>query len=331
MLPALFLRATMDETRPELAGRWTVEEDQTGRLDRLLTAVLPDFSRTRLQEAIRDGGVFVDGLVQIKPAFPLECGMVVELKPVARSRERRGSAEGMDFQVVFEDEHLAVVNKPAGMVTHPAEVVKGGTVSELAVERWGELPSPQGPNRPGIVHRLDAETSGLLVVAKTEAAATGLLEAFRERTVEKTYTAFVYGDPRFDSDWVEAAIGRNPKKPDRMSVVKDEEGRPAETFYETRARFGRIAWMAAHPKTGRTHQIRVHLAHVEHPIVGDRLYRGRRGLSLKLPDGVTAPERLALHAERLAFAHPVTGEAMEFHAELPQDLAAFLEALRQLD
>lgn len=320
----------MDESSTDELPNWTIEEGQRGRLDLLLVAFLPDYSRSRLQEWIRDGGVLVDGEIADKPSIVVEEGSKVELLKVDRSRMRRGSAVGTEFTIVFEDDDIAVINKPSGMVAHPAEVVRGGTVSELAVERWGDLPCPQGEDRPGIVHRLDADTSGLMVIAKSERAAESLLDQFREREVEKTYTAFVYGNPRFDSDWIEGAIGRAPKKHDRMSVVHGDAGRPAQTFYETRERFGKVAWMAAHPKTGRTHQIRVHMAYTEFPIVGDSLYRGRRGLSLKIPDGVTPPDRLALHAEHLVFTHPVSGERVEFHAALPDDLQLFLESLRAL-
>ncbi|MEX1024779.1 MAG: RluA family pseudouridine synthase [Planctomycetota bacterium] len=315
-------------TPSDLVGRWTVDAAHSGRLDLALVTWLPELSRSRLQEWIRDGGVTVDGDLVDRPSTVLDPGAIVELREVVRSRERRGSEEGTGFGVVFEDEHLVVVDKPAGMVTHPSDVVRGGTLAELAVERYGPLPSPQGEERGGIVHRLDAETSGLLILARTDAAAAHLLASFRERRVTKVYSAFVYGEPRFDADVIDAPIGRAPKKHDRMSIVALEEGRAAETFYETQERYGRAAWMRCYPKTGRTHQIRVHLAHIEHPIVGDALYRGRRGLALDLPAGVRAPGRLALHAERLSFQHPATGTTVEFEAPLPADLVAFRDELR---
>ena len=179
------------------------------RLDRGLVRLLRgQLSRTRIQELIQDGGVRVDGAPAERAAQILERGQEIELHHVPRSRQRPGGPAGAELAVLFEDEHLAVVEKPAGQLAHPTTVVTGGTVSELAVERWGALPAPQGDDRPGIVHRLDADTSGLMVLARGEPAAERLVAAFRERAVEKSYLALVHGEPRFDSDWITARIGR---------------------------------------------------------------------------------------------------------------------------
>ena len=303
---------------PELAGE---------RLDRVVTAFFEGaLSRVRVQEWIRDGGVRVQGRVELRPSVLLEAGQEIELFDVPRSRVRAGGPPGGELRIVFEDEHLAVIDKPPGQLTHPTTVVRGGTVSELAVERWGALPSPQGADRPGIVHRLDADTSGLLVVARDAAAGAALVAAFRARAVEKRYLALVHGDPRFDSDWITAPIGRSDKRSDRMRVLAPGEGRAAETFYRVLERFALFALLECLPATGRTHQIRVHLASIEHSIVGDRVYPGR----VRRPIPADAPPlaRHLLHAAGLRFAHPVTGAALAFESPLPSDFDAWLTWLR---
>ena len=324
------------------------------RLDQALAELLEGVSRTRLQELIHDGGVRVDGETVRRPSQRLEEARTLEIVAVPRSRERAGAPPGARFEVLHEDEHLIAIAKPPGMVSHPSSVVRGSTVSELAVERFGPLPSLQGADRPGIVHRLDAETSGLMLLARTPAAAEGLLAAFRERRVEKTYLALVHGEPRFDSDWITSPLGRAPGRPDRMSVIeppeardpwdpevargRDEEdeddeetaapGLEAVTYYETRERLAGFALVAAFPRTGRTHQIRVHLTSIGHPLIGERVYRPRRQLSLALPRGAPPMERHALHAAALDLAHPVTGVPLHLECPLWEDMARLLEGLR---
>ncbi|MEM7309918.1 MAG: RluA family pseudouridine synthase [Planctomycetota bacterium] len=298
------------------------------RLDRALLALLDGPSRTRIQERIRDGGVRVDGEPVRRPSHPVGAGQVLELLDVPRSRERAGSAAGLSFELLHEDEHLIVVDKPAGMVVHPSSVIRGGTVSELAVERFGPLPTPQGEDRPGVVHRLDADTSGVLVLARSAEAGEELVRQFHDREVEKGYLAIVRGDPRFHSDWIDAPLGRSSRGGDRMAVVPEDEGRAASTFYEVRERFGVAALLACRPVTGRTHQIRVHLESIDHPVVGDRLYTGRRGRRDGLPREAPTPRRQALHAASLALTHPATGERLSFEAPLPTDLSRLLAWLR---
>jgi 23S rRNA pseudouridine1911/1915/1917 synthase len=304
---------------PALAGE---------RLDLGLVRLLRgQLSRTRVQELIQDGGVRVDGAPAERAAQLLERGQEIELHEVPRSRQRPGGPAGAELSVLFEDEHLAVIDKPPGQLAHPTTVVAGGTVSELAVERWGLLPAPQGDDRPGIVHRLDADTSGLMVLARSESAAGRLVSAFRERAVEKLYVALVHGEPRFDSDWITARIGRSSGgRSDRMRVLPEGEGRAAETFYRVVERFPRFALLECRPKTGRTHQIRVHLASIEHAIVGDRVYHGR--VRSPLPPDAPPLERHLLHASGLRLAHPVTGEPLAFDSPPPADFAAWLEWLR---
>ena len=299
------------------------------RLDKTLAGVVKGASRSRIQELIADGGVFLNGVPEPRMSRTLEAGDVIRLVPVVRTRERRGAPEGAGFEVRYEDEHLAVIAKPFGMVAHPSTVVKGGTVSELAQERFGDLPTVQGTDRPGIVHRLDAQTSGLMVIAKTMAAGQGMVELFRARKVEKEYAALVHFEPRFDSDWIERPIGRAEKGGDRMAVCAEGEGRPAETFYETKLRSRGFGFLLVRPRTGRTHQIRVHLSSIDHPILADSLYTGRRGLKLAIPKAAPKPERTQLHARLLRFDHPVLeGQRIEVEEPLPADMAAFFAWMR---
>jgi len=308
--------------------RLTVKAHQAGeRLDVVLVELLKQkLSRTRVQELIQDGGVRVDGAPAERPAQVVEAGQVLEVVEVESSRQRPGGPADGELVVLFEDEHLAVCDKPAGQLAHPTTVVTGGTVSELAVARWGKLPAPQGDDRPGIVHRLDADTSGLIVVVKSSAAAEPLVEAFRARTVEKRYLALVAGEPRFDSDWIRAPLGRAQRRSDRVMVLPAGEGREAETFYTVKERFAGFALVECRPKTGRTHQIRVHLAHIDLPIVGDRLYYGRA--RRPLPKDAPPVERHLLHAAGLVFEHPVTAERLELESPLPADFATWLAWLR---
>ncbi len=302
------------------------------RLDRVLVALLEDVSRTRVQELIQDGGVRIDGEPPERMSTRVEAGATIELLDVARSRVRYGGVDEAGeapLVIVHEDEHVIVIDKPAGMVSHPSSVVRGGTLSERAVARFGPLPAPQGEDRPGVVHRLDADTSGLIVLGRSEAAATELVRMFRDRDVAKRYLAIVFGVPRFDTDWIDSAIGRAPGRPDRMSVVDGGQGREALTYYETRERFDGFGYVECKPTTGRTHQLRVHLSSIEHPLVGDRVYRGRRGLRRNIPRGAPPMTRHALHASGLAFAHPVTGERLEFEAPLAADMEAWLVFLRE--
>jgi len=318
----------MDEALPTATRVFVVPESLAGeRLDRALVAFLDGaWSRTRAKEHIEDGGVRVEGAEVRRAAQLLEPGQRVELVDVPRSRQRAGGPAAGGLAVLFEDAHLAVIDKPAGQLAHPTTVVRGRTVSEMAVERWGTLPTPQGEDRPGVVHRLDADTSGLLVLAKSAAAAPLLLELFRERRVEKLYLALVHGVPRFDSDWITTPIGRSTRRSDRMRVQEEGEGREAETFYAVQERFERFALVECRPRTGRTHQIRVHLSSIDHPLVGDRVYPGRT--TAPLPRQAPALERHLLHASGLRFPHPIDGTPLAFESPLPADFATWIDWLR---
>jgi 23S rRNA pseudouridine1911/1915/1917 synthase len=298
------------------------------RLDRFLAERLPEFSRTRLQALIRARAVRIDGAVAERPSRELEGGERVDIALHEPESESISTATDVELVIVHEDPHFVVVDKPAGLLSHPGSHTIGPSVSELARRRYGELPALQGEDRPGIVHRLDVGTSGLMVLGREPQAFENLLEQFRERRVEKTYYAIVHEAPRFDTGWIEAPIGRSPLRPDRMSVVPPGTGREAATYYEVLERFRGFAWLACRPKTGRTHQIRVHLAHAGHPLVSDPLYRRAGPHSIRLAPDAPVPSRQALHAGRLVLAHPVTGERLTFESPLPPDLARLLDWLR---
>ncbi|MDP6990253.1 MAG: RluA family pseudouridine synthase [Planctomycetota bacterium] len=296
------------------------------RLDRALARLVAGASRSAARRWVEQGRVKVEGQPHERPARPVRTGERIELEPEPRAEPVTAEQAAETLPILFEDEHVAVVDKPAGVLTHRAGAGLEVSVSELAVELLGPLPDGQGEGRPGIVHRLDRQTSGLLVVARSEAAQVELMRQFREREVSKTYSALVHGEPRFDSEWIEEPIGRCERHPDRMAVR--DGGREASTFYETRERLAGFSLLAAHPHTGRTHQIRVHLASIGHPVVGDRVYRTAGAPPRALPPGALDPQRQMLHAAELMFRHPTEGDRRSFSSPLPDDFVALLAALR---
>lgn len=298
------------------------------RLDVVLARLVPSLSRTRLQELVRDGRVELAGEHVRRPGTRVVSGQGLSIEMQGEAAAATERVPVAPLVVLFEDEHLAAIDKPAGVITHPTEKYRGGTISDLAVEHFGDLPTVHGEDRPGIVHRLDRLTSGVLLIGKTRAALEGLKTAFKERRVTKTYLAIVYGSPRFDSDWIETWI-RPPARPgDRLRTAPEGEGRDAQTYYEVIERFDRSACVRCRPKTGRTHQIRVHMSSIGHALVGDPLYRPRH-TSLVLPSAAPSLRRQALHAAAIAFDHPVTGERIEVEAPLPADMRGLLEWLRE--
>jgi 23S rRNA pseudouridine1911/1915/1917 synthase len=310
-------------TPTETAGQPTViavDKALTGeRLDRALARVVPGLSRTRAQAAIAAGRVTVDGK-PAKASLPLVAGMRVELAPApqaggAAPRGKR-DASTPPLRVVYEDAQMLVVDKPAGVVVHPAPGHAAGTLVDALLAHEPSIEGGDDPTRPGIVHRLDKDTSGLLVIAKTPAAHAALAEQMRERRMVKRYLALVEGQMSVPEGVIEAPIGRDPRRRQRMAVVAvPAGGREARTrFRVLRTAKGR-SLLELQLETGRTHQIRVHLTAVHHPVVGDPVY-GR-------PQPPQPPRQL-LHAAHLELAHPVTGEWMVFDSPLPDDLAAFL-------
>jgi 23S rRNA pseudouridine1911/1915/1917 synthase len=286
------------------------------RLDRALAQMFPEHSRNRLQKWLREGWVRLNSRAA-KPKQKIWGGECVEIRLQADPVETAHRAERMALDVIHEDEAILVINKPAGLVVHPGSGNWRGTLLNALLHhcaRLSELP------RAGIVHRLDKDTSGLLVVAKTLEAQTDLVRQLQARTVKREYLAVVRGRVASDGE-VSAPVGRDPRNRVRMAVVKT--GRPALTRYKVSRRFANATLLECSLATGRTHQIRVHLQTLGHPLLGDPVYGGgRRFRSQPLPIG-----RQALHAVRLEFAHPVSGTRMRFVAPVPKDFAALLDAL----
>ncbi len=307
---------------PEWRGR---------RLDHVLVEEIGGPSRSRWQTLIRAGHVRLDDQVVRKPGMPLEGGEHVtwEWPEIPPSEDSQGQPI-VDITILHSDEDLVVVNKPAGLLSHRNHAGAALAVPELVVQQLGPLPEGDEPLRPGVVHRLDRGTSGVMVLARTREAMEAMQRAFAERRVEKTYLALTLGVPRFDSEWIEAPIERDPRQPERRRIAKEGEGKPASTLLEVRERFGQVAALcAAYPKTGRTHQLRVHLASRGLPILGDRLYRPRNARTDRLPAECQRLARPALHAYELSFEHPRTGEACRFRAPWPDELERAYQALRK--
>jgi 23S rRNA pseudouridine1911/1915/1917 synthase len=313
----------------------TVEAAEAGhRLDAFLASRFLDYSRVHLRRVISAGGVRVDGRGG-KPAYRLKAGQRVSvvLPEIPREAPR---PEDIPLEVLYEDEFVAVVNKPPGMVVHPARGHWSGTLAGALQFRFGPtLSGSGGASRPGIVHRLDRDTSGVILVARNDQAHAKLAEQFAARSIEKEYFALVVGCPGRDRDIIDCPIGVHPHVRQMMAIRHhDRESRPAQTFYEVLERFAGFAAVKLLPKTGRTHQIRVHLNHIGYPILCDRQYGGRsritRGEIRHDPaDETVLLERQALHARRLRFRHPVSGAVLEVEAPLPGDMAAVLAALRE--
>jgi 23S rRNA pseudouridine1911/1915/1917 synthase len=303
-------------------------EREGERLDRMLVE-RSGVSRTRVQHWIKEGRVRVEGAVCSRPGVALEAGWRIELVRPEEVEVEDFRAVADELVVLHADESLLVLDKPAGLLVHPGAGRGRHTLAALADLRFGPLPTVEGEDRPGVVHRLDRLTSGVIVMARTQAALESLQAQFRARTVAKTYLALVHGSPRFDSDWIESPIGPDPRQTDRFRVVDIGKGREASTYYEVRERFHGFTWLCARPRTGRTHQIRVHLSSVGMPLVGDPLYHPGGALAVPLPGHSPSLHRQALHALELELDHPATGERMRFEAPLPEDLARLLAWLRE--
>jgi 23S rRNA pseudouridine1911/1915/1917 synthase len=305
------------------------------RLDVFLARMIPDQSRSFLARAIEKGAVRVDGVVA-RASVKLKAGSLVCLD-VPEPPRAGPAAEEIPLDFLLLDDVMAAVNKPAGMVVHPAKGNWKGTLAgalKWHLEREGAgLSSLGGPTRPGIVHRLDRDTSGVIVVARSEDAHHRLAKQFERRTVEKTYLAITQGQPSFDRDEISAPIGIHPYQREKMAVRQDHAtSREAVTRYEVIERFRGAALVRVAPKTGRTHQIRVHLAHIGCPVLCDMLYSGRSVIEptlFGLPAGPPLLTRQALHAASLAIDHPATGERLQLAAPLPADMEGMLAALRQ--
>jgi 23S rRNA pseudouridine1911/1915/1917 synthase len=303
------------------------------RLDLFLAQQFPTHSRVQLRRAINAAGVEVNG-ARAKAAHRLKGGEAIRVTLPEIPREAP-QPEDIPLEILFEDEWLAAINKPAGMVVHPAKGHWAGTLTSALQFHFDRLSEAGGPSRPGIVHRLDRDTSGVLVVAKTDEAHFALADQFEARMVEKEYFAIVAGNPDRDRDVIDLPIGIHPYQREKMAVRRDHPtARSAQTFYEVIERFDGFAAVRVLPKTGRTHQIRVHLHSLGCPVLCDRLYGGRAQLTRGELTGDTNDtqvilDRQALHAARLALNHPITGERLEFRAPLATDIAIVLDELHR--
>ena len=314
-----------------------VAQEETGmRLDSYLVKHFSKHSRVKLQRAIAAGGVTLDE-GSAKSSTKLKTGQVVLFVPPVVESEGP-IPEDIPLDILFEDDAMVAINKPPAMVVHPAKGNWQGTLTAALAFHFNSLSSVGGPTRPGIVHRLDRDTSGVILVAKTDEAHQKLSKQFELRTILKEYFAIVTPAPDRDRDVIDKPIGAHPYQREKKAIRENHStSKNASSFYEVVERFQGFASVKVKPKTGRTHQIRVHMAHVGCPVLCDRLYSGRAAMSLQQFDRRTQPEddrvileRQALHAHRIEFAHPISGESMKLTAPLAKDIEGMLEVLRQL-
>jgi len=329
------------------ASTLTVEPCESGwRLDIFLVRHFPQYSRTLIRNAIMNGGVQIveeDSLDSHgKPGFHLKPGQVVHFT-LPEIPHHVPQPEDIPLDILYEDEYLAVINKPTDMVVHPSRGHWAGTlVSALAFHFGSQLSGVRGSVRPGVVHRLDRDTTGAILIAKDDTIHGKLAWLFESRQIQKEYFAIVLGTPYRDRDMIDAPIGLHPKKKETMRIVSADalEAKPAQTFYEVVKRYGKWSTVRCFPKTGRTHQIRVHLAYIGHPVLCDKNYGGGRritreqllgevpfSLSNEETGGTVLLQRQALHAHRLSFIHPVTESLLEITAPLPADIQSVLDGL----
>lgn len=283
------------------------------RFDHALAELIPHRTRAQLQKLVRRGRVKLDDRKVVRSNFKLRGGERLLVHLVDPN-----AARVLELEFLHVEDEFAVVNKPPGMLNHPTERLAGGTLAELLVAEFGPLPSVDDAVRPGIVHRLDRETSGVMVVARTQSALDRLRSQFRARSVEKHYQALVHGVPRETTFRVDLALAATPGNPDLQRV--DPRGRSASTVFEVERSWNDFSLLACRPRTGRRHQLRVHLFSVGHPVVADQLYRPESGR-------IRGPGHHALHARRLAFDHPRSGERLEFEVAPPSSFASFVESL----
>ncbi len=291
---------------------------QAVRSDKFISEQLEDMTRSFIKKLFDDGSITVNGAV-VKPSAKLAVGDVIEIL-VPEPKTAQVKPQNIPLDIVYEDSDVLVINKPRGMVVHPAAGNEDGTLVNAVMFHCGDnLSAIGGVLRPGIVHRIDKDTTGLLAVAKNNAAHLALSEQLKDRSLSRTYYALVHGNIREDKGTVDAPIGRSLADRKKMAVMKD--GREAVTDFEVAERFGKYTLVCCKLRTGRTHQIRVHMRYIGHPIVGDRTY-GVKSEEFTL-DGQL------LHAGSIGFIHPSTGERLSFEAPLPKDFAAVLQRLRR--
>lgn len=330
--------------RPASASFVVLDEHREFRVDLFLTLKIDGYSRVFLRRLIMEEKVLVDGR-PIKPAFRVYPGQKVEIIDLPPPPTDGPVPEAIPLDVLFEDEFMVAINKPAGMVVHPAKGHWSGTLTSALAHHFQQLSDAGGPTRPGIVHRLDRETSGVILIAKTNEVHFKLCAQFEARNVQKTYVAIVSGNLDRDRDRIVYPIGHHPYQREKMAIRSHHpSAKPAETVFEVVKRFPGYSLLNVYPKTGRTHQIRVHLAHVGCPVLCDRLYAGHaqitrgqlqrrsaRGLPPRDIDAEILLERHALHAARIEFSHPKTGASVAIEAPIPDDMRRVLAALESGD
>lgn len=319
-----------------------VTEEHSGkRIDLFITLCLDGYSRVFLRKIIAEDQVTVDGR-PVKPAFKVYAGQKVVINLLPPPPKDGPIAEDIPLDVLFEDECMVIINKPAGMVVHPAKGHWSGTLTAALAHHFQQLSDAGGATRPGIVHRLDRDTSGVIAIAKTNEVHFKLCAQFEAREVNKSYVAIVAGSLDRDRDWINQPIGHHPYQRDKMAIRSGHpSSRDASTFFEVMEKFPGYAMLSVQPKTGRTHQIRLHLAHIGCPVLCDRLYGGHaqitrgqllrrqaQGLPSRPGDDTIELDRQALHAHRLEFTHPKSGEKMSFMAPFPPDFESVLNVLR---
>lgn len=297
-------------------------QEKTERLDRYLSSAIPDLSRSRVQQLIEQGHVQVNNQVCTSKKINLKLGDRICLEiPAVQPLEL--VAEDIPLDILYEDEQLLILNKPAGLVVHPAPGHADGTLVNALLAHCPNLPGIGGVQRPGIVHRLDKDTTGAIAIAKTDIAYQHLQAQLQAKTARREYLGVVYGAPKTESGTVDLPIGRHPQDRKKMAIVPIEEGgRSAITHWQVKERLGNYTLIHFQLETGRTHQIRVHSAKIGHPIVGDPVYGSGRSIGVNLPGQ-------ALHAWRLKLQHPISGDWIEVTAPLPQTFTKLLEVLRR--
>jgi 23S rRNA pseudouridine1911/1915/1917 synthase len=326
--------ATLSESFPETRVFSVPAQHSQSRLDKYLTQFLPELTRTRIQQLIADGLVTVDGKT-IKPSHQISSGEVIAVR-IAAPPPSEVIPEAIPLRIVYEDEYLIVIDKPAGMVVHPACGHPSGTLANALLYHYENLSQASGQTRPGIVHRLDKDTSGLLVAARDDQTHAALSAQFKEKSAAREYLAVVWGHPQPPRGTISSFLARSSSDR-RKIVVSKNQGKWAVTHYEVAEKFRHLSLARLHLETGRTHQIRVHMAHLGHPVFGDPVYAGRKskiaGLNAedtrRLGDLLQNFKRQALHAAALGFIHPVTKQALHFESELPAEMQELMAALRR--
>ena len=312
-----------DETDAPGAPDFLVPRSHAGkRLDIVLEELVPGISRARLQKLVRKGKVRIDGQRVLRSNVRVQGGQHVRVELAGGVRAPAPD----EIEVLHEDEDVVGIHKPAGIVVHPTERIRGDTVCERMAARFGRFSTAPGDHRPGIVHRLDRQTSGVMILARSDRAAHELQRQFRDREASKRYVAIVHGSPKWDRTVLESRIGPHPEHPDRQVVAPPRDSREAITEVEVLERFALTALVECRPRTGRRHQIRVQLCAAGHAVVGDEIYRP--GPRVAIDPATFAMTRQALHALELVVHHPADGAPLRLHAAPPRDMQELLAALR---